>query len=100
MATVTRKIGLSLGADLCWPAAYEHLVKKLDLAIKEYYKVVHLHGVYPAIGAEAIFKAALCHAELGDKPSAIRDLTDLIAKFPESAMVPMAKAELGKLGGQ
>jgi hypothetical protein len=33
MATVTRKIGLSLGADLCWPAAYEELVKRLDLAI-------------------------------------------------------------------
>ena len=33
MATVTRKIGLSLGADLCWPAAFESLVAKLDLAI-------------------------------------------------------------------
>ena len=33
MADVTRKIGLSLGADLCWPAAYEALVKRLDLAI-------------------------------------------------------------------
>ncbi|MCA9567619.1 MAG: hypothetical protein KC656_07245 [Myxococcales bacterium] len=29
----TRNIGLSLGADLCWPAAYEALVSKLDLAI-------------------------------------------------------------------
>lgn len=33
MANVTRKIGLSLGADLCWPAAYEALVQNLDLAI-------------------------------------------------------------------
>ncbi len=33
MATVTRKIGLSLGADLCWPAAFEALMSKLDLAI-------------------------------------------------------------------
>jgi hypothetical protein len=33
MADVTRRIGLSLGADLCWPAAYEELVQRLDLAI-------------------------------------------------------------------
>lgn len=33
MAVVTRKIGLSLGADLCWPASYEAIVKKLDLSI-------------------------------------------------------------------
>ena len=33
MATVVRKIGLSLGADICWPAAYEELVRRLDLAI-------------------------------------------------------------------
>lgn len=28
-----RQIGLSLGADLCWPAAFEDLVERLDLAI-------------------------------------------------------------------
>ena len=33
MAKVTRKIGLSLGADLCWPAAYEELVRRLDLTV-------------------------------------------------------------------
>src|SRR6266545_7611269 len=33
MATVTRRIGLSLGADICWPICYEELVKRLDLAI-------------------------------------------------------------------
>jgi hypothetical protein len=33
MANVTRTIGLSLGADLCWPAAYEELVRRLDLKI-------------------------------------------------------------------
>jgi len=31
--TVTRKIGLSLGADICWPACYEQIVDKLALAI-------------------------------------------------------------------
>lgn len=33
MAEVTRRIGLSLGADLCWPACFEHLMKRLDLRI-------------------------------------------------------------------
>lgn len=30
----TRKIGLSLGADICWPICYEALLNKLDLDIK------------------------------------------------------------------
>ena len=30
-APVTKQIGLSLGADLCWPAAYQALVERLDL---------------------------------------------------------------------
>ncbi|HMV68060.1 MAG TPA: hypothetical protein PKA64_14530 [Myxococcota bacterium] len=33
MAQVTRNIGLSLGADLCWPAAYEEILNRLDLHI-------------------------------------------------------------------
>lgn len=33
MANYTRKIGLSLGADLCWPAAYEEIVKNLKLSL-------------------------------------------------------------------
>ena len=33
MAEVTRKIGLSLGADICWPFCYEEIVRELDLAI-------------------------------------------------------------------
>lgn len=34
MANVTRKIGLSLGADICWPGCYEEIVKRLDLTAK------------------------------------------------------------------
>jgi hypothetical protein len=33
MAEVTRHIGLSLGADLCWPICFEHMIKRLDLRI-------------------------------------------------------------------
>jgi len=33
LGTLTRKIGLSLGADECWPRCYEDLLAELDLAI-------------------------------------------------------------------
>lgn len=33
MANVTRRIGLSLGADLCWPICYEEVLRRLDLQI-------------------------------------------------------------------
>ena len=31
MSKVTRRIGLSLGADVCWPVCYEELLRRLDL---------------------------------------------------------------------
>ena len=33
MAEVIRHIGLSLGADLCWPICFEQMMKRLDLRI-------------------------------------------------------------------
>ncbi len=33
MSEITRNIGLSLGADICWPLCYEHLMKTLDLRV-------------------------------------------------------------------
>ena len=33
MSDVTRRIGLSLGADLCWPICYQEILNRLDLAI-------------------------------------------------------------------
>ena len=33
MADKTRRIGLSLGADICWPICYEGLLRQLDLKI-------------------------------------------------------------------
>lgn len=33
MANVTRKIGLSLGADLCWPKCYEEILNKMQLEV-------------------------------------------------------------------
>ena len=34
MENVVRKIGLSLGADLCWPVCFEEILKRLDLNIE------------------------------------------------------------------
>jgi hypothetical protein len=34
MANITRKIGLSLGADVCWPICYEEIVRRLDLSLE------------------------------------------------------------------
>ncbi len=33
MAHVVKRIGLSLGADICWPICYEEIVRKLDLKV-------------------------------------------------------------------
>jgi hypothetical protein len=33
MGEVVRRIGLSLGADICWPMCFEHMMKRLDLHI-------------------------------------------------------------------
>lgn len=33
MAKVVRRIGLSLGADICWPICYREILKKMDLSI-------------------------------------------------------------------
>jgi hypothetical protein len=33
MAEITRRIGLSLGADICWPLCFEHIMARLNLAI-------------------------------------------------------------------
>jgi hypothetical protein len=33
MGEVVRRIGLSLGADICWPLCFESIVRKLDLRI-------------------------------------------------------------------
>ena len=34
MTTVTRRIGLSLGADLCWPLCYEAILRRFDPRLK------------------------------------------------------------------
>jgi hypothetical protein len=33
VASVTRQIGLSLGADICWPICYEEIMRRLKLSI-------------------------------------------------------------------
>ena len=43
MANVTRRIGLSLGADICWPICYEEIVEQLKLAIPHEGDTVKVH---------------------------------------------------------
>ena len=33
MAHITRRIGLSLGADLCWPICFQEMIRRLDLKL-------------------------------------------------------------------
>ncbi len=33
MAEITRRIGLSLASDICWPVCYEEIMRQLDLAL-------------------------------------------------------------------
>ena len=42
MSIETRNIGLCLGADLCWPAAFEELLKTPDLGIPHHGKDVRI----------------------------------------------------------
>lgn len=35
MATIKKKIGLSLGADICWPLCYEEIIKNLKLSLPQ-----------------------------------------------------------------
>ena len=48
MAHITRKIGLSLGADICWPICYEALLKKLDLSL-------HIGGDTVSIESDRVY---------------------------------------------
>ncbi len=43
MADITRDIGLSLGADICWPLCFEGIMKRLDLAIPVGQDTVRFH---------------------------------------------------------
>jgi hypothetical protein len=43
MANVTKNIGLSLGADICWPGCYEEIVKRLNLKIPHGQDVIDFH---------------------------------------------------------
>lgn len=43
MANITKNIGLSLGADICWPGCYEEIVKRLDLNIPSGEDVINFH---------------------------------------------------------
>lgn len=43
MREITRNIGLSLGADICWPACYEAIMRRLDLRIPIDGDIIRFH---------------------------------------------------------
>ena len=43
MANLTRNIGLSLGADICWPLAFEEILAKSKLQVKVGSDTVNFH---------------------------------------------------------
>lgn len=43
MAEVTKRIGLSLGADICWPIAFTEIMKRLDLSVPVGKDTVRFH---------------------------------------------------------
>ncbi len=43
MTEITRNIGLSLGADICWPACYEGIMRRLDLRIPHQGNTLRMH---------------------------------------------------------
>ncbi len=43
MADLTRRIGLSLGADLCWPLAFEEILRRLDPVVKRGSDTIRFH---------------------------------------------------------
>ena len=43
MTEVTKRIGLSLGADICWPVCYEEIMKRLDLVLPVDGRTVRFH---------------------------------------------------------
>lgn len=74
------------------------LQSRLDEAVMEYFKVYLNYGRYDELRAQALMQAALCEVQLDKRDAAVRDLKELIVKFPTSTVVPKAKEELSKLG--
>ncbi len=74
------------------------LQSRLEDAVMAYFKVYLNYGRYDELRAQALLQAALCEVQLEKKEAAVRDLKELIATFPTSAVIPKAKEELSKLG--
>jgi hypothetical protein len=58
MPTTTRRIGLSLGADICWPTCFEDIVRDLDLELPDPVLPPAAPAPRPGGGRRASAKAA------------------------------------------
>lgn len=69
------------------------LENDLKSALKEYYRV-YLSYPFDEWRSLALFQAAGCEANLGDKSAAIKGYEDFLKEFPKSSMVDSAKEKL------
>lgn len=65
-------------------------------ALREYLRV-YINYAYDDWRAPALFQAALCEEELGDKKAARKSLLDVVNQFPDTAMAARAQARLDEM---
>ena len=80
MANVTRKIGLSLGADIWWPICYEELLRRLD-------------PVIPSDGDKLRFEVEYLSRWL---PKALSE--EEVAGFVDAAVLELGATDLKTMG--
>ena len=56
MATATRKIGLSLGADLCWPKCFEDIIRRWNPELRVGGETIRFDDVRFGYGNEPVLR--------------------------------------------
>lgn len=72
------------------------LQKNFEDAVREYFKV-YLSYPYDSLRAMALYQAAACEIRLKKNAAAVRDLEELIEKFPNEDVAKLAREQLSEL---
>ena len=82
-----------------WLGETHYITRRFDLALQEFQRLVSTYpGSQKLTGA--LLKIGYTHNELGNKAEAERVLTDLRARYPESAAAKLALKKLQEIRGQ
>jgi soluble lytic murein transglycosylase len=90
------------GAPLTFQEQYRarYLYGHVALRLKRYPEALQAFGEvlshYPALGDYAVWNAARIHQELNAERLAVESLRLLLARFPQSRLVPQARLALGR----